>query len=61
MSEHNVVIVSAKRTPIGAFQGVLSPVTAPQLGTAAARAATRHLPGKPRSAPAFRPACPPPR
>jgi acetyl-CoA C-acetyltransferase len=39
MSEHNVVIVSAKRTPIGAFQGVLAPVTAPQLGTAAARAA----------------------
>src|SRR5215467_10460312 len=39
MSEHNVVIVSAKRTPIGAFQGVLSPVTAPRLGTAAARAA----------------------
>jgi acetyl-CoA C-acetyltransferase len=39
MSEHNVVIVSARRTPIGAFQGVLSPVTAPQLGTAAARAA----------------------
>ncbi len=39
MSDHNVVIVSAKRTPIGAFQGVLSPLTAPQLGTAAARAA----------------------
>jgi len=39
MSEHNVVIVSARRTPIGAFQGALSPVTAPQLGTAAAKAA----------------------
>jgi acetyl-CoA C-acetyltransferase len=39
MSEHNVVIVSARRTPIGAFQGVLSPATAPQLGTAAAKAA----------------------
>ncbi|MEJ0039230.1 MAG: acetyl-CoA C-acyltransferase [Gammaproteobacteria bacterium] len=39
MSEHNVVIVSAKRTPIGAFQGVLSAATAPQLGAAAARAA----------------------
>jgi acetyl-CoA C-acetyltransferase len=39
MSEHNVVIVSAKRTPIGAFQGVFAPVTAPQLGTAAAKAA----------------------
>ena len=39
MSEHDVVIVAAKRTPIGAFQGVLSPATAPQLGTAAAKAA----------------------
>jgi acetyl-CoA C-acetyltransferase len=39
MSEHDVVIVSAKRTPIGAFQGVLSPATAPQLGAAAAKAA----------------------
>ena len=35
----DVVIVSAKRTPIGAFQGVLSPLTAPQLGAAAAKAA----------------------
>ena len=39
MSEHSVVIVSAKRTPIGAFQGVLAPATAPQLGAAAAKAA----------------------
>ena len=39
MSDHDVVIVSAKRTPIGAFQGVLTPATAPQLGTTAARAA----------------------
>jgi acetyl-CoA C-acetyltransferase len=39
MSNHDVVIVSAKRTPIGAFQGVLSPLTAPQLGSAAAKAA----------------------
>ena len=31
----NVVIVAAKRTPIGAFQGALAPVTAPQLGAAA--------------------------
>ena len=38
MSE-SVVIVAAKRTPIGAFQGALAPVTAPQLGAAAARAA----------------------
>src|SRR3954471_20859042 len=35
----DVVIVSAQRTPIGAFQGVLAPATAPQLGTAAARGA----------------------
>ena len=39
MSEHNVVIVSAKRTPIGAFQGVLTPVTAPHLGAAAIKGA----------------------
>src|SRR4051812_36566632 len=39
MSDQNVVIVSAKRTPLGAFQGVLSAVTAPQLGAAPARAA----------------------
>ena len=35
MPKSEVVIVAAKRTPIGAFQGVLSPVTAPQLGAAA--------------------------
>ncbi len=34
-----IVIASAKRTPLGAFQGALAPVTAPQLGSAAARAA----------------------
>jgi acetyl-CoA C-acetyltransferase len=39
MGMSDVVIVSAKRTPIGAFQGVLSPLTAPQLGAAAAKAA----------------------
>jgi acetyl-CoA C-acetyltransferase len=39
MSQQNVVIVAAKRTPIGAFQGALSGATAPQLGAAAARAA----------------------
>jgi acetyl-CoA C-acetyltransferase len=39
MSNHDVVIVAAKRTPIGAFQGVFSPLTAPQLGGAAVRAA----------------------
>ncbi len=35
MSNDRVVIVAAKRTPIGAFQGVLSGASAPQLGAAA--------------------------
>ena len=35
MSSEPIVIVAAKRTPIGAFQGVLSGATAPQLGGAA--------------------------
>jgi acetyl-CoA C-acetyltransferase len=39
MSQTEVVIVSARRTPIGAFQGALAPVTAPQLGATAARGA----------------------
>jgi acetyl-CoA C-acetyltransferase len=39
MSDQNVVIVAAKRTPIGAFQGVLSPLSAIELGAAASRAA----------------------
>src|ERR1700756_4083404 len=39
MSNPDVVIVSAKRTPIGAFQGALTPLTATQLGTAAIKAA----------------------
>lgn len=34
-----IVIVSARRTPIGAFQGALTGATAPQLGAAAIRAA----------------------
>ena len=34
-----IVIVAARRTPIGAFQGALSAATAPQLGAAAVRAA----------------------
>ncbi|MGB5104170.1 MAG: acetyl-CoA C-acyltransferase [Steroidobacteraceae bacterium] len=34
-----VVILAARRTPIGAFQGTLSAASAPQLGAAAARAA----------------------
>ena len=39
MSSHEVVIVSAKRTPIGAFLGALAPLSAVQLGSAAIRAA----------------------
>ena len=35
MNNDPVVIVAAKRTPIGAFQGVLASATAPELGTAA--------------------------
>ncbi|ROR32432.1 acetyl-CoA C-acetyltransferase [Inmirania thermothiophila] len=41
---HNdpVVIVSAVRTPMGAFQGELSPLAAPELGAAAIRAAVER-------------------
>jgi acetyl-CoA C-acetyltransferase len=39
MSSPEVVILSAKRTPIGAFLGALSPLSAVQLGGAAMRAA----------------------
>ncbi|MEJ2274068.1 MAG: acetyl-CoA C-acyltransferase [Woeseiaceae bacterium] len=39
MSSDAVVVVAARRTPIGAFQGALSDATAPQLGSAAIEAA----------------------
>ena len=39
MSSDAIVIVAAKRTPIGAFQGALSGATAPQLGATAIGAA----------------------
>jgi acetyl-CoA C-acetyltransferase len=39
MSGSDVVIVSARRTPIGAFLGALSPLSAVQLGSAAIRGA----------------------
>ncbi|MGO9512124.1 MAG: thiolase family protein [Steroidobacteraceae bacterium] len=39
MSSDPVVILAARRTPVGAFQGVFAGVTAPQLGSAAIRAA----------------------
>jgi len=39
MKSDPIVILSARRTPVGAFQGVLAGVTAPQLGGVAIRAA----------------------
>ena len=39
MNNDDVVIVAARRTPIGAFQGAFAPLTAPTLAAAAARAA----------------------
>ena len=43
----DVVIVSAKRTPIGAFQGAFAPATAPQLGAAAITGALQAAGVKP--------------
>jgi acetyl-CoA C-acetyltransferase len=39
MNSDPIVILSARRTPVGAFQGVFAPVTGPQLGAAAIKAA----------------------
>jgi acetyl-CoA C-acetyltransferase len=39
MNSDPVVILSARRTPVGAFQGVFATVTGPQLGAVAIRAA----------------------
>jgi acetyl-CoA C-acetyltransferase len=39
MNSDPVVILSARRTPVGAFQGAFAALTAPQLGSAAIRAA----------------------
>jgi acetyl-CoA C-acetyltransferase len=39
MNPRDVVILAAKRTPIGAFQGALKSLSAPQLGATAAKAA----------------------
>jgi acetyl-CoA C-acetyltransferase len=39
MSRDPIVILSARRTPVGAFQGALASVTAPQLGSVAIKAA----------------------
>ena len=38
MNSDAVVIVAAKRTPLGAFQGALSGATSPELAAAAIRA-----------------------
>lgn len=38
MSKDSIVIAAARRSPIGAFQGGLSPLSAPQLAAAAIRA-----------------------
>lgn len=47
MDKIQVVIAAASRTPIGAFQGVLAPATAPQLGAAAIKGAlaAANVPG----------------
>ena len=47
MSNDPIVIVSAVRTPMGAFQGDLKNFTAPQLGAAAIRAAVERAAIKP--------------
>jgi acetyl-CoA C-acetyltransferase len=39
MSDDPIVIVSARRTPIGAFQGELAPLATPEIGAAAIKAA----------------------
>src|SRR5450755_2582636 len=39
MNADPIVILSARRTPVGAFQGVFASVTAPQLGAVAIKAA----------------------
>src|SRR5580765_5934595 len=47
MPNDPIVIVSAARTPMGAFQGELKDFTAPQLGAAAIRAAAERAGIKP--------------
>ncbi len=50
MSElRDVVIVAAQRTPVGAFQGVLSSVSAPQLGAATIKAVLNETKIDPKS------------
>ena len=38
MNSNEVVIIAAKRTPVGAFQGSLASVSAPKLGAVAINA-----------------------
>ena len=47
MNPRDVVILAAKRTPIGSFQGALKSVPAPQLGAVAAKAALAEAGVKP--------------
>jgi acetyl-CoA C-acetyltransferase len=47
MSNHDLVIVAAQRTPIGGFQGVLAALSGPQLGSAAIAAAVKAAGIKP--------------
>jgi len=47
MTTREVVILAAKRTPIGSFMGALSSVPAPRLGSVAARAALEAAGVKP--------------
>ena len=39
MSNTEIIIAAAQRTPLGAFQGVFTPVSAPALGAAALKGA----------------------
>lgn len=43
MSENEICIVAAKRTPMGAFQGTLSSVTAPELGAHAIQSVLKDI------------------
>ncbi|MGI9264164.1 MAG: acetyl-CoA C-acyltransferase [Gammaproteobacteria bacterium] len=47
MKENDIVIISARRTPIGAFQGGLAPVAAPELGASAISAVIQDAGVKP--------------
>ena len=44
MSDTTIVIVSAKRTPMGGFMGSLSPMTATEMGASAIQAVLQETP-----------------